>query len=231
MIPLKDDIPTSRFPIVTVIFIAANVIIHFALMPLGPKEHAEFIKLYGFIPQRLFIGVGVDSPAPAIFTIFSSMFLHGSIMHLAGNMLYLWIFGNNIEDIMGRFRFVIFYLLCGIGGAMVQGVLKPDSAIPMIGASGAISGILGAYLIRFPHARVTILIFLFYFIHIFQVPASVVLGFWIFYQVIFGLGTLGSKGGGVAFFAHIGGFLAGLLLLKVFEKRRSYQGRWAPFSG
>ena len=132
---------------------------------------------------------------------------------------------------MGPFRFIAFYLLCGIGGAMLQGVLDPDSTIPMIGASGAISGVLGAYLIRFPRARVTVFFFIFYFIRIIQVPAYIVLGLWIVFQSFSGVVSIGAKGGGVAFFAHIGGFAAGILLLKVFEKRRRYYGRWSPFSG
>lgn len=231
MIPLKDDNPTANFPIVTVIIIAVNVIVHFMLLPLGVKEHSAVFMQYGFIPGRLFAGEWINSPLPPVLTLFSSMFLHGGLMHLVGNMLYLWIFGNNIEDIMGPFRFTAFYLLCGIGAAMLQSIIKPDSVIPMIGASGAISGVMGAYLIRFPKARVTVLFFLFFFIRIFQVPASVVLGFWIFFQFISGFGSLGGSGGGVAFFAHIGGFAFGILLLKVFEKQRKYYGRWSPFAG
>ena len=131
---------------------------------------------------------------------------------------------------MGKFRFIVFYILCGIAAAMLQGILDVDSRVPMIGASGAISGVLGAYLIRFPRARVTVLLFFFFIIQLIKVPASIVLGLWIVFQVLSGLGSLGAQGG-VAFFAHIGGFLAGIGLLKVFEKRRGYySGRWRPFA-
>ncbi len=232
MIPLKDDNPTHNTPYVTIGLIALNIVVHLAQLPMGLEERMVFIKTYGFVPARLFTGEGAFSPISPVATIFSSMFMHGGIMHLLGNMLYLWIFGNNIEDIMGPVRFIVFYLLCGIGAAMLQGVLDPDSLVPMVGASGAISGILGGYLIRFPRARVTVLLFLFVFIQVIQVRASVVLGFWIVFQLISGVGTLGAKGGGVAFFAHIGGFAAGLILVKLFERRRRrYGGRWAPFSG
>ena len=232
MIPLKDDNPTQSFPLVTVALIVVNVAVHFLLLPVNPSVHASVIKEFGFTPAKFFAGSGYHFDVSPVVTLFSSMFLHGGIMHLGGNMLYLWIFGNNIEDIMGRFRFIIFYLLCGIGGALLQGFLKPDSLIPMIGASGAISGVLGAYLIRFPKARVTVLIFLFYFINLIKVPASIVLGFWIVFQVLSGMGSLGQQGGGVAFFAHIGGFATGILLIKVFEKRRVRTfGRWSPFAG
>jgi len=231
MIPLKDDNPTPNFPIVTVIIIAVNVIVHVMLMPYGDKELRAVFMQFGFIPGRLFAGEWINSPAPPVITLLSSMFLHGGFIHLAGNMLYLWIFGNNIEDIMGPIRFTAFYLLCGIGAAMLQSVIKPGSVIPMIGASGAISGVMGAYLIRFPKARITVLFFLFFFIRIFQVSASLVLGFWILFQFISGFGSLGGEGGGVAFFAHIGGFAFGILLVKVFEKQRKYYGRWSPFTG
>ena len=230
MIPLKDDNPTSSTPVVTIALIIINVAVHLLLTPLKLEAHREAVMQFGFIPIRLFMGEGTGFIVPPPLTIFTSMFLHGSFMHLAGNMLYLWIFGNNIEDIMGKFRFIVFYILCGIGAAMLQGILDVDSRVPMIGASGAISGVLGAYLIRFPRARVTVLLFFFFIIQLIKVPASIVLGLWIVFQVLSGLGSLGAQGG-VAFFAHIGGFLAGIGLLKVFEKRRGYySGRWRPFA-
>ena len=232
MIPLKDDNPTRSTPYVTITLIALNVLIHLVQLPMNIGERSAFIQAYGFIPARLFTGEGPFSPISPVGTIFSSMFLHGGIMHLAGNMLYLWIFGNNIEDIMGPVRFIAFYIMCGIGAAMLQAAIDPDSVIPMVGASGAISGVLGGYIIRFPRARVTVLLFLFMFIQVVQVRASLVLGLWIVFQLFSGVVNLGVKGGGVAFFAHIGGFAAGIVLLKLFEKRRRrYAGRWSPFSG
>jgi len=220
MIPLKDDNPTSSFPLVTILLIAANVSAYFLLQPAEPDSRQAFITQFGFQPVRLFFHTAGDFVLPSLATIFTSMFLHGGIVHLAGNMLYLWIFGNNIEDIMGKVRFLIFYLLCGIAGALLQGALHPNSAIPMIGASGAISGLLGAYLLRFPRSRVTVLMFFFYFIRFIKIPAYIVLGFWIVFQVLSGLGSLGIRGGGVAFFAHIGGFAAGLILVSLFARRR-----------
>jgi membrane associated rhomboid family serine protease len=143
------------------------------------------------------------------------MFLHGSWMHLLGNMLYLWIFGNNVEDVMGHVRFIIFYVVCGVGAALTHAVIDPASAIPMVGASGAISGILGAYLLLFPRARVLILA---PYVGTTYVPAGVVLGLWFVMQVFSGGASLGGKGGGVAFFAHVGGFVAGMLLIRFFKR-------------
>ena len=155
---------------------------------------------------------------PPVATVFSSMFLHGGFMHLAGNMLYLWIFGNNIEDSMGHTRFVIFYLLCGVAAVLAQAWPNPDSTIPMIGASGAISGVLGAYLLLFPRAHVLVLIPLGAFSRLVPLPAMVVLGFWFVLQLISSAFTDGSQGG-VAFGAHIGGFVAGMILIPVFKHR------------
>jgi len=231
MIPLKDDNPTANFPLMTIILIAVNILVFFLVQPMEQESRQAFIMQFGFLPARLFFHRGGEYLVPPFSTIFTSMFLHGGIIHLAGNMLYLWIFGNNIEDIMGKVRFLLFYLLCGLSGALLQGVLDTDSTVPMIGASGAISGVLGAYLLRFPRARVTVLIFFFYIMQFIKVPASIVLGFWIVFQVLAGLGSLGGTGGGVAFFAHIGGFAAGLALVSLFAKRRrEYYGRWRPFA-
>ena len=168
--------------------------------------------------------LGGETLPPALYlvpptaTLFTSMFLHGGFMHLAGNMLYLWIFGNNVEDSMGHVRFVIFYLLCGVAAALAQAWPNPDSTIPMIGASGAISGVLGAYLLLFPRARVLVLIPLGAFSRIVYVPAMFVLGFWFVLQLI---NTALSEGGqgGVAFGAHIGGFVAGMVLIPLFKHR------------
>ena len=235
MIPLKDDNPTQHFPIVTVAFIVINVLVHFVQLPLSREELEPFFRDYGFVPARFFTDSGPSGALPPWMTIFSSMFMHGSLFHLGGNMLYLWIFGNNIEDIMGPIRFIIFYLICGVGAAMLQGILNPDSMIPMVGASGAVSGILGGYMLMFPRARITMLIFIFFFIQIIKVPASVVLGIWIFFQLLSGFNSLSGEGGGVAFFAHIGGFVFGLALIKIFRSRRrvtaKVSGKWSPFSG
>jgi membrane associated rhomboid family serine protease len=178
---------------------------------------------FGAVPCRLTgLCPGDDFPAPLL-TIFTSMFLHGGLFHIAGNMLYLWIFGDNVEDTLGHVRFVCLYLLAGVGAAVTQTAMSPASQIPMVGASGAISGVLAAYLLLFPHATVLTLITFGFFIRFVHVPAVIVLGFWIVVQVLNGLVSYGRAGddGGVAWFAHIGGFAAGALLLFLLRPRGS----------
>lgn len=219
MIPLRDENPTTLTPVVTVSLIVLNCLIYLYQLSLGPAEE-RFVLTFAAVPAELFHrGPSVGEPGiPAWFTVFTSMFLHGSFLHLAGNMLYLWIFGNNIEDVMGHARFLAFYVLNGVIAAVAHAVTAPDSMVPMIGASGAISGVLGAYLLLFPYARVEVLILLGFFARIVPVPALWVLGFWIIIQVLNATFSLGGLGGGVAWFAHVGGFLSGLTLIKVFQR-------------
>ncbi|HZP36838.1 MAG TPA: rhomboid family intramembrane serine protease [Methylomirabilota bacterium] len=225
MFPLKDDNPSATAPLVTVLLIVLNVLVFVYQIslsvggPEGARAAQAFIEEFGLVPCRLTgaCRVAADLPSPML-TIFSSMFMHGGLFHIGGNMLYLWIFGNNVEDTLGHGRFLIFYLLSGVAAALAQTVVGPSSMVPMVGASGAISGVLGAYLILFPHARVTTLIILGFFFRLVHIPAVIVLGFWIVVQVLNGLGSFGASGG-VAFFAHIGGFLAGMGLLFVFRPR------------
>jgi len=228
--PLKDDNPTQTAPVFTVLLIVANALVYFYQFslevggPAGARAGQAFIGEFGLVPCRL-VGsclVTADLPSP-ILTIFTSMFMHGSLFHIGGNMLYLWIFGNNIEDTLGHVRFVLFYLASGVAAALAQTVVGPDSTVPMVGASGAISGVLGAYLLLFPRAFVTTLIIFGFFWRLVQIPAVVVLGFWIVLQVLSGLGSFGASGG-VAFFAHIGGFLAGMGLLFVLRPRAGPRG-------
>ena len=158
-------------------------------------------------------------------SLFSSMFLHGGFLHLAGNMLYLWIFGDNVEDQLGHVKFFIFYIMCGLAASLLHIFTSPNSQVPMVGASGAIAGVLGAYMIRFPKARILTLIFFGFFIRVIRVPALFVLGFWFILQLLYALPSIGSTSGGVAWFAHVGGFLAGIVLFKLFSgfsKRRYY---------
>lgn len=221
MIPIHDDNPTRRFPYLTIAFITACVLIFFWQASLGPEGFQAVVYSLGAIPAVL-LG-RVDLPPelvliPPVMSVFTSMFMHGGFMHLAGNMLYLWIFGNNIEDVMGHGRFLVFYLLCGIAAVFGQILQNPESQIPMIGASGAISGILGAYLLLYPHARVLVLIPLGFFMHMVRIPAGWVLGLWFVYQILSSAMT-SSEGAGVAWFAHIGGFIAGMALLPVFKPR------------
>lgn len=221
MIPLRDDNPTSITPFVTYAFIAACVLVFLWQMSLGEKGFEAAVLALGVIPATL-LGDARLPPelylVPPVATVFSSMFLHGGFMHLAGNMLYLWIFGNNIEDSMGHVRFVIFYLLCGVAAVLAQAWPNPESTIPMIGASGAISGVLGAYLLLFPRAHVLVLLPLGAFSRLVPLPAMVVLGFWFVLQLISSALSDGSQGG-VAFGAHIGGFVAGMILIPVFKYR------------
>ncbi|HLD13195.1 MAG TPA: rhomboid family intramembrane serine protease [Burkholderiales bacterium] len=221
MIPLRDDNPTTITPFVTYIFIAACILVFLWQMSLGEKGFEAAVLALGVIPATL-LGDARLPPelylVPPVATVFSSMFLHGGFMHLAGNMLYLWIFGNNVEDSMGHVRFVIFYLLCGVAAVLAQAWPNPESTIPMIGASGAISGVLGAYLLLFPRAHVLVLIPLGMFSRMVPLPAMVVLGFWFVLQLVSSALADGSQGG-VAFGAHIGGFVAGMILIPVFKYR------------
>jgi len=220
MFPYKDDNPSSTFPFVTIGIILANIIVF--IMQLGLETGGrDAVMAYGAIPSSILTFESAQPIHPAL-TIFTAMFMHGGFFHLFGNMLYLWIFGNNIEDSLGHVRFIFFYLLCGVIAAYSHALSAPGSAIPMIGASGAVSGILGAYLLLFPYARVHTLIFLGFFVQTIKVPALIVIGFWAIIQVINGLLASGiSNQGGIAWFAHLGGFLAGLVFIKLWRPRRS----------
>ncbi|MEE8388955.1 MAG: rhomboid family intramembrane serine protease [Acidiferrobacterales bacterium] len=221
MIPLHDDNPTKIFPYLTVAFIVTCVLVFFWQLSLGPAGQKAVYAL-GVIPATLLQGKTLAPDIyliPAELTLLTSMFLHGGWMHLIGNMLYLWIFGNNVEDAMGHTRFIVFYIICGFAAALAQSLPDPSSVIPMIGASGAISGVLGAYLLLYPRARVLVAIPLVVFIYTTRLPAMAVLGFWFAYQLISSLLT-DSSGGGVAWGAHVGGFIAGVLLIPFFKYRR-----------
>jgi len=213
LIPLKDDNPRILVPFFNYGLIICNVAIYLYQMSLPDPETVEgFVKTYGAIPAHIMQGGQLS-------TLFSAMFLHGGLLHLLSNMLYLWIFGDNVEGLMGHPRYVVFYLLCGIAATMSHIAMMPNSPEPMIGASGAISGILGAYVVKFPRARILILVPIVIFLTTLRIPALFVLGFWFIYQLTNGLGILYSKAGShIAWFAHIGGFVAGLLLVKFFEQ-------------
>jgi membrane associated rhomboid family serine protease len=264
LIPLRDNIPTDRFPVVTLVFIAINVFVFLFLqgpsfsLSAGDNVETKPVVEYGAIPYRIThpgkecaIGTldtgtqeivcegepqyppgaepNIDNP-PAYLTIFTSMFMHGGWLHIIFNMIFLWIFGNNIEDSMGKPRFVAFYLLGGVAATLAQVLVSPDSTIPQVGASGAIAAVLGGYALLYPYARVLTLFFAF-FIFILEIPAMVLLGLWILLQFLPAVGQLATPElggeGGVAYFAHIGGFVFGLAAIQLFAKRRStrYQGR------
>jgi len=220
MFPIHDDNPTRITPYVTYVLLSACVLVFFWQISLGEAAQ-QAVYSFGVIPSVLFASKNLPAELeilPAWLTIFSSMFLHGGWMHLIGNMLYLWVFGNNVEDAMGHRRFIVFYLACGLLAALTQAVLNPDSEIPMIGASGAISGVLGAYLLLHPHARILVVIPIIIVIFTPWIAAYWVLGFWFVLQLINSL-TSASDVGGVAYGAHIGGFLAGMLLIPLFKYR------------
>ena len=242
MIPLKDNIATRRFPILTVSLIVINVFVYFFLqhggITHGPSDN-EVVR-YGLIPyelthagkhcdlapggnvlcegQRGVSGTASSQPATWI-TFFTSMFMHGGLLHIAGNMLFLWIFGNNVEDSMARWKFVIFYLLGGAVANLAQVAAGPNSTAPGIGASGAIAAVLGGYAILYPRARVVTAVILIFFITLLDLPALLVLGAWFVLQLLDAAVQSPLSGGGVAYFAHIGGFVFGLLLIKVFADR------------
>jgi membrane associated rhomboid family serine protease len=221
MIPLKDDNPTSGKPIVTYFIIGLCVLIFLAQLSSQSYKTGQLFYSYGLIPSVL---MGHDQlpmdlyVVPAYLTIFSSMFMHGGFMHLIGNMLYMWIFADNIEDNLGSRNFIIFYLLSGIGAAMAQVIMDTHSQIPMIGASGAIGGVLGAYLINHPNAKVLVLIPFGFFSQLIKIKALYVLGFWFVLQFI-NSSMMSSQGGGVAYAAHIGGFVSGMILILFFNKK------------
>jgi len=230
MFPLHDDNPTRSAPALTIALIAANVLVFLYQISLG-LDFSAFA--YGLVPAELMQGAdhlyagrrlglppgtGVRNLDPAALTVLTSMFMHGGWLHLIGNMWYLWLFGNNIEDALGRARFPVFYLTCGGLAALSQVLLSPASLVPMVGASGAVAGILGAYLVTFPGSRVTTLVTLGFFWQTVQIPAGIVLGFWFVLQFVSGLGALGlpANTGGVAYAAHVGGFVAGMVLIRLF---------------
>ena len=218
MIPLSDENRTRRTPVVSYALLGAIVLAFLWQLQAGNAA----VYAFGLIPARLVHGALLPPQlewAPAWATVFTSMFLHGGWMHLGGNLLYLWIFGDIVEDALGRGRFVAFYLLCGVAAALVQTVSETTSIVPMIGASGAISGVLGAYLRLFPHAQVRVLVPLFIVFYTIRVPAWVVLGLWFLFQLA-SSAMIQPGQGGVAFFAHIGGFLSGLILVGLLMPRR-----------
>jgi membrane associated rhomboid family serine protease len=221
MFPISDDNPHTTTPVVTWSIIGVCVLVFFWQLSLGASGGEVAVFQFGMIPARLFGSAELD-PAlvevPAWATVFTSMFMHGGWMHLGFNMLFLWIFGDNIEDSMGHGRYLVFYLLCGVAAALAQALVNPGSTIPMVGASGAISGVLGAYLLLHPHATVRTVIFLGVFATMMHLPALIVLGLWFLLQLA-SAAFSNSGEPGVAFWAHIGGFVAGMALVPVFKKR------------
>lgn len=216
MIPLRDSQPSRNFPVVTVWIILVNVVVFLFEWSLEPFSRNHFVGIYGMVPSHF---------APV--TLVTSMFLHGGWMHLIGNMWFLWIYGDNIEDLLGRVKFFGFYLACGVAAALCHLLFNFDSRIPTVGASGAIAGVMGAYMLMYPHARITTLLPIIVFFTTVELPAWFILVYWFVIQIFSGVGELaaatGVEQGGVAWFAHIGGFLVGALLIKVLPTRERYR--------
>ncbi len=237
-LPLKDLNPTRRFPFATVGLIAVNVVVFVYELALG-RNLNTFIAAYGMTPYEITQAADLSGDIPGLplvhvsgpplvqLTVLTSMFIHGGFLHILGNMLYLWIFGNNIEDLLGPLKFIVFYLFCGIAAAGTHVLTQPNSVVPTVGASGAVSGVLGAYLVVHPRARVLTLVFLGIFIRVMLVPAGLLLAFWFVLQIFSGFGSLGAGGGGggVAWFAHLGGFIAGIVLVSIVAGRRLWRRR------
>lgn len=222
MIPLRDTQPSYTFPFVTIAIIVLNVAAFLYEFSLEPYELNHFIAIYGLIPTRF-----------QWMDILTSIFLHGGWMHLIGNMWFLWIYGDNVEDILGHAQYLVFYLLCGIAASLVHLLFNMDSRVPTIGASGAIAGVMGAYVVKFPQSRITTLVPVFVFLTTMEIPAYFILLYWFVIQFFSGVGSVGHSHlsqGGVAWFAHVGGFLAGVVLILVMKTderwRRRPEYRW-----
>ena len=224
MFPIRDHNPSGRTPFVTIVLIAINILVFLSYFPTGSENEVnQFIFDWGLIPARVMAGFGYE-------TILTSMFLHAGWMHLAGNMLFLWIFGDNLEDEMGHVGFLVFYLASGLGAAAAQSILDLQSVVPMVGASGAIAGVLGGYLLLFPKAKVDVLFIFVIIFRIFPIPAWIVLGLWLGAQIFSGV-SIPSDAGGVAYWAHVGGFVTGLVLTIPAWLRRGAGGYWQKTGG
>jgi membrane associated rhomboid family serine protease len=231
MIPLRDDQPRFSTPFLTYFLIGLNLLIYFFEATLDMRNQQTLLVQLGLVPAHvtaLLTGTRHLNPVAVVLTVLTSMFLHGSWLHVIGNMWFLWIFGDNVEDYLGHFKYLLFYLLSGVAAALAQVVLTPHSIVPTVGASGAIAGVLGAYFVLYPRARVLTWFFIFFL----QVPAWVMLGYWFVMQFLSGAATslayAGNSSGGIAFWAHVGGFIAGVVMIKIFPERpRRYRyGTW-----
>jgi membrane associated rhomboid family serine protease len=244
MFPYKDDNPTLLTPVVTVALIVANVVVWVLVQQMGlepglSRSVCELGLIPGEFMHRLPEGYRLEmnqelscviGGGPSWYTPLTSMFMHGGWLHLIGNMWFLWVFGNNIEDSMGHGRFVLFYLVCGVAAAAVQVAIQPSSPIPMVGASGAISGVMGAYIVLYPRVRVHMLIFLGIFVTTVRVPAVYMLGYWFLLQLVGAIPALAQESGGIAFWAHAGGFIAGAVLISLFKSPELLERRARAFS-
>jgi membrane associated rhomboid family serine protease len=225
LFPIYDENPAKTVPWITLSLILTNVLVfvyELSLQSAGKLQ--QLFQIATLIPYEITHGVKLVPHISniGILAIFTSMFMHGGWLHIIGNMWYLWIFGNNIEESLGHFKYLFFYLLCGVGGAIGHIISQPNSQVPTLGASGAIAGVLAAYLIRFPNARIVTIVPIFFFIQIIRLPALLLIGLWFFIQIASGVGSLSTQtSGGVAWFAHIGGFITGILLVLILPKKKA----------
>ncbi|MBI5642248.1 MAG: rhomboid family intramembrane serine protease [Deltaproteobacteria bacterium] len=219
MIPIKDDIPSSTFPYVTISIIIINLLVFIYQISLGLSGEEQFIFRTAAIPYEITRHVDTVPPSlvPVPFTLITAMFVHGGLLHVGGNMLFLWIFGDNVEDTFGHLKFLVFYIASGIIASLAHIAMEPASTVPMVGASGAIAGVLGAYFILFPRAQVKTIVFLLFFVTVARIPAVIFLGFWFLMQL---LSSGYGPAGGIAWYAHIGGFLAGIAGVFLLRPRR-----------
>ncbi|WP_457680572.1 rhomboid family intramembrane serine protease [Thermovibrio sp.] len=229
MIPIRDLNPSKSVPIITILIVLACFAVYFYEVFLPPKLRELFINMFAVIPYEVIHGVDLPPPDPLTpyGNLLSYQYLHGSWMHIIGNMLFLWIFGDNVEDALGKVKYFLFYTFCGVVAAVIQSVVYPNSVIPLIGASGAISGILGAYAVFFPRAQIITLIFVFFIVDIVVIPAVIWIGIWFliqFLSVLFSATHLSM--GGVAWFAHLGGFITGVILAKIYKTFKQVKGEW-----
>jgi membrane associated rhomboid family serine protease len=217
MIPLRDSQPSYSTPVVTAGLIVANVLVFLHQVSLDDFSLNHFIRTYAIVPARFEFS-----------TLFSSMFLHGGWLHLIGNMWFLWIYGDNVEDILGGLRYLVFYLLCGVAAGLTHVLTNAGSPVPTIGASGAVAGVMGAYLVKFPHSRIVTLIPIFFLLTTVEIPAVLILIYWFLIQIFSGMaaaGQMASAQGGVAWFAHVGGFVAGMVLISLMKTQERYRRR------
>jgi len=231
MIPLRSEIKRGSFPLVNILLVIANIVVFVHQLSLSPRAGELFVQQFGLVPLRAERALAHPGPqlGPALVPLVTSMFLHGGVLHILGNMLFLWVFGGNVEDRLGHLKYLGFYFICGIGAGLAQVLVNWGSRLPSVGASGAISGVMGAYIVLFPGGRILMLVPLIIFFFTVRIPALLVLGYWFVIQFLSGISTIGQiDQGGVAWWAHIGGFILGMFLVWGLRQQKRQYGFWSP---
>src|SRR5215469_2272301 len=231
MIPLRSEIKRGSFPLVNILLVIANIVVFVHQLSLSPRAGELFVQQFGLVPLRAERALAHPGPqlGPALVPLVTSMFLHGGVLHILGNMLFLWVFGGNVEDRLGHLKYLGFYFICGIGAGLAQVLVNWGSRLPSVGASGAISGVMGAYIVLFPGGRILMLVPLIIFFFTVRIPALLVLGYWFVIQFLSGISTIGQiDQGGVAWWAHIGGFILGMLLVWGLRQQKRQYRFWSP---